>query len=256
VGLNRGIMLWLVTTVGITTGGVCTALLRCAVAEAAIRFASRLRYCSPIERAEATEEWLRVVEDMRPAERPSYAGGLLWTGLRYGVPEALLRRRMIAEFLASNAGMLSIARFGYRIPVYGVFARCRYFIRQSSLTESQRRVTDMFQRLDRVSDQIATDLNDLDALSNEMEVDLRVVEQAVKATRSTQTGSRRRTNLRSLRRELRPHRQRLRILSRRNRSIRRRLHSARRRHDSLRRRHELMKANNRRLRRLAARFNS
>jgi hypothetical protein len=52
------------------------------VAEVIVRTATWLYVANPEVRMRKREEWLRVLEDMKPAERPSHAGTLLWLGAR------------------------------------------------------------------------------------------------------------------------------------------------------------------------------
>jgi hypothetical protein len=61
---------------------VFAALARCAIAEVVVRAAARLHTDDEEVRAELVEEWLRVLQDMRPSERPGHAATLLWSGLK------------------------------------------------------------------------------------------------------------------------------------------------------------------------------
>lgn len=63
-------------------GATALAFARCAVAEMVARFAVRLYTPDAEDRLRKREEWLRILEDMVPSERPGHAGSLLWAGLR------------------------------------------------------------------------------------------------------------------------------------------------------------------------------
>lgn len=74
--------LWPVALVLAVLGGVALALTRCAVAEVVARCAVYLYTFDAAHRDRRREEWLRILDDMTPAERPAHAGSLLWAALR------------------------------------------------------------------------------------------------------------------------------------------------------------------------------
>lgn len=74
-------------------GVVTLALAQCAIAEVVVRSAAWLYTPDAGERARKQEEWLRILDDMRPAERPGHAGSLLWVALRR-LPSRVMDRFM------------------------------------------------------------------------------------------------------------------------------------------------------------------
>lgn len=67
-------------------GGVLTlvflALVNCAVSELVVRAAAWMYSPDPELRAAQRDDWLRDIEEMPAAERPSQAGSYLWAGLK------------------------------------------------------------------------------------------------------------------------------------------------------------------------------
>jgi hypothetical protein len=61
---------------------VMVALCQCAMAEAVVRAAASLMPGTADQRAERLENWLCVIDEMKPHERPAHAASLLWRGLR------------------------------------------------------------------------------------------------------------------------------------------------------------------------------
>jgi hypothetical protein len=80
--MNNSWMLWPIVLVAAVVSSVALAMLRCGVAEVAVRVSVRLYSGDRSVRAAKREEWLRAIEDMAPSERPAHAGSLLWLGLR------------------------------------------------------------------------------------------------------------------------------------------------------------------------------
>ncbi len=73
---------WPVALVLAVLWTITLALTRCAVAEIVARCAVYLYTFDAAQRDRKREEWLRILEDMTPAERPAHAGSLLWAALR------------------------------------------------------------------------------------------------------------------------------------------------------------------------------
>ena len=74
-------------------GGVAAGVANCAVAHFVIGAAARLWAGSRSAAAERREEWLAEVAVMKPHERPGFAAGVLWEGMRIAAARtaALLR---------------------------------------------------------------------------------------------------------------------------------------------------------------------
>jgi hypothetical protein len=85
---------WIVGLVLASFTSVFVALARCAIAEFVVRAAARLHTSDEQLRADLVEEWLRVLADMRPSERPAHAATLLWAGLKLR-PVWVLRDRQV-----------------------------------------------------------------------------------------------------------------------------------------------------------------
>lgn len=80
--LLRAIVWWPMAIVAGVTLLVSVALAQCMLAELAVRFAARLYAENSEMQRELAEEWIRVLSDMKPSERPGHAGSLLWAGAR------------------------------------------------------------------------------------------------------------------------------------------------------------------------------
>jgi DNA-binding transcriptional MerR regulator len=78
VGVTHWLLLAPLGAIALVVGG----FMNSAVAEAVIAVAARLYSADPQVRAEKQEEWLRLVRDMNPIERPAHAGSLLWRGVQ------------------------------------------------------------------------------------------------------------------------------------------------------------------------------
>lgn len=85
-------MTWLVTLVLAALGLVVASFVACGVSEAVARVSAWLWADSAEERADKCEEWLRNVEDLKPHERPGYAGSLLWEGTRRRAVRSVRKR--------------------------------------------------------------------------------------------------------------------------------------------------------------------
>jgi hypothetical protein len=107
------------------------ALAECAVAEMVARFAAWCYTPDREERARKREEWLRVLDDMRPRERPGHAGSLLWVGLRrlpsrvlyrcmyrLGRGSALYDSLLIVRIVGLGAPVGPLCRLIWRMQVY------------------------------------------------------------------------------------------------------------------------------------------
>ena len=69
-------------------GGVAAGVANCAVAHFVIRAAARLWAGSRSAAAERRDEWLAEVAAMKPHERPGFAAGVLWEGMRIAAARA------------------------------------------------------------------------------------------------------------------------------------------------------------------------
>jgi hypothetical protein len=61
-------------------GAVVLAFTQCAMSHGAVVLAARLYSPSKFAQSEKREEWLGLLDAMKPMERPVHAGSLLWTG--------------------------------------------------------------------------------------------------------------------------------------------------------------------------------
>jgi hypothetical protein len=61
-------------------GSVLLAFTQCAVADLVVRIAAWLCGSSVRVRLEKREEWLGLMRDLKPSERPVHAASLLWAG--------------------------------------------------------------------------------------------------------------------------------------------------------------------------------
>lgn len=98
-------------------GTVYTALLQCAVSEFCVRLAARI-YPDQERQVERREEWVRMVQDMRPAERPAQAASLLWLSTSHQLHEVVVwwaRRRggadAVVDMIADLCDALYLSPF-------------------------------------------------------------------------------------------------------------------------------------------------
>lgn len=74
--------LWPLALGGTVVCGIIVALAQCAIAEVVVRIAVRLYTRDLDQRSAKREEWIGVIEDMTPTERPGHAASLLWLAIK------------------------------------------------------------------------------------------------------------------------------------------------------------------------------
>jgi hypothetical protein len=97
-------------------GGVAAGVANCAVAHFVIGAAARLWAGSRSAAAERREEWLAEVSAMKPHERPGFAAGVLWEGMRIAAARAAARRRA-NRTLSSSSTQLQVGVHTLRVNV-------------------------------------------------------------------------------------------------------------------------------------------
>lgn len=118
---------WPVVLVVGAVGLVAMAFTQCAVAELVVRLAARLHTKNGAQRRSTTEEWLRLVQDMRPSERPGHAGSLLWMAVG-GCPSRFVGRVRTANELMKTFENRADPALRVRPSRYGRVGRCGWWL--------------------------------------------------------------------------------------------------------------------------------
>lgn len=121
-----GLVTWWTGVFVVPFGLFLVAFTNCAIAELAARVAVRLTpFPSKEARADRLEEWLGVIQNLRPRERPAEAASMLWSGC-----STRLRQWLYRSGLRARLGYNRIIRFRLRAQYAWHFARLEHFVQE------------------------------------------------------------------------------------------------------------------------------